>query len=378
MSVDQYALTTLDKVKRYMQKEDSDLLVDGINVYCDAGDATAATVEVTATTLVLIITGGVDAGTSTLTFADADKDTLQELVTAINALSGWTANLLSAAAAESTDLYITAATGCLGSGNEVTLSVVDNYDLERLIDSASGFIEGYLNRALVSRDYDLERHDGDGSKTLFLLNYPITAVKLFSVGTQAAIDVECTKAATFNAYVKIDSTGVTLVADGAETALTFAANGTLGDMATAINGTADWTAALSDSDMSGFPSSLLLPELNVFCLNDERQLQIPGTPWSNFEIHGDKGIIHCGGVMTVGEANVIISYTAGFTTVPFEVEQHCNELVKRKWDAASLTTGIKSERLDNYAYTLADSSEGGAAITSEFMSELDHLREITL
>lgn len=56
--------------------------------------------------------------------------------------------------------------------------------LENLINGASGFIEAYTNRRLKSTSYDKDVatdrkftwYDGDNTKSLFLREYPITAV----------------------------------------------------------------------------------------------------------------------------------------------------------------------------------------------------------
>jgi len=71
------SLTDLDEIKAFLGE---DVQKDGLWIYCSQGDATAATVEITDTTIVLIITGGVQAGTNTLTFADADKDSTSSMV----------------------------------------------------------------------------------------------------------------------------------------------------------------------------------------------------------------------------------------------------------------------------------------------------------
>src|SRR5207247_6828274 len=54
-----------------------------------------ATVEVTKTALVLVVTGGANAGTSKLGLADEDNNTLAKLVTALHGLGkGWKAEAL--------------------------------------------------------------------------------------------------------------------------------------------------------------------------------------------------------------------------------------------------------------------------------------------
>ena len=96
--------------------EDCSVDTHAISIYNDMSDsATAATVEVTATTMVLIVTGGTNAGTTTYTFSDAASNTVGELVTAINALDkGWVAELLDESARDSATLEVLAATDVFG------------------------------------------------------------------------------------------------------------------------------------------------------------------------------------------------------------------------------------------------------------------------
>jgi YD repeat-containing protein len=86
------------------------------------GDSTEATVRVTDNQLILETTGGTNPGTDSLTFSDADKDTLTELVTAINALSrSWTATLVAAGSTSSTSLLAAPGQNAHGLANIRTL-----------------------------------------------------------------------------------------------------------------------------------------------------------------------------------------------------------------------------------------------------------------
>jgi len=102
---------------------------DAIKVYyndkAQTADATDATVKVTDSALVLATTGGATAGSDTLTLADADKDTLSELVTAINGLAKpWVATLVGDGGEASSELTESGGSGgfsAFGSSEEVTL-----------------------------------------------------------------------------------------------------------------------------------------------------------------------------------------------------------------------------------------------------------------
>jgi len=114
----------LRALERYCNRKFCEYEEEAFSVYCnDTGSVSAATVTVTESTLTLVNTGGDNAGTNTLTLADAANDTLTELVAVIEALDGWTATISSSATgtASSTELTPAAAQSCIGSANAVTL-----------------------------------------------------------------------------------------------------------------------------------------------------------------------------------------------------------------------------------------------------------------
>jgi len=113
-------------------------------------------------------TGGTVIGTNTLTFADSDKNTLSELTTAINALTGWKDGRIYHSDAESTDLIITGALSCLDSENEITLKIKDNYLIEKLIDRATDLIERYCDRLFDTSAYTREIYYVQQGKILWL------------------------------------------------------------------------------------------------------------------------------------------------------------------------------------------------------------------
>lgn len=173
-----YALTTLESVKGHMRKQDEDLLVPVVELYNGSADATAATYQVTATALHLIVTGGANAHDTSLLFADANKDTLTELVAYINVTlgKGWVAKVIANGSQASSDLALTDTVACLGFANRQTLTAPDNLLLEMLINAATDFMENYCRRRFLKTDYTNELYDGDGTEMLFLKNYPIITI----------------------------------------------------------------------------------------------------------------------------------------------------------------------------------------------------------
>jgi hypothetical protein len=302
--------------------------------------------------------GGTVIGSNILTFSDADKNTVSELITAINVLTGWKAGRVYHPDADSTDLIVCGPLSCIGSANQITLKIKDNYFIEELINRASDFLNKFCYRTLKSTVYTLERYTATGDK-LFIKNYPITEIKQISYGKIDALRIKYTSMTAYNAYARVKTTGIILTVDGTSQAeKTFAANTTLSAMATAITG-AGWTAAVASSDYNSWPSSLLFEKRNVFALNEYSYLQVPEDPLDDYEEDLENGIIYLPYGFSERFKDVFISYTAGYSTIPYALEDACKRLVKLKYDMRTKDSALASEKIGSvYAYTLRDLEDG--------------------
>jgi hypothetical protein len=172
MTLKANAFITVEELKNHLGYSASDLQAAMLSVINSASGATAATVQVTSTSVVLVVTGGGSAGTSTLTFAA--NATLSAMVTAINALNkGWTANLQGMSTEDSSTLTIVAATSALTT---VTLYGEARVNLELAIDSACQTIEDFTGCTFNVQTFTDEFSDGDGLQTRWLEHYPVTSI----------------------------------------------------------------------------------------------------------------------------------------------------------------------------------------------------------
>ena len=364
MSVDTYALTSVDDVKGYLGSLPSR---DGIWLYCsEPTGATAATAEVSDTTLTLIVTGGASAATKTFTFGTT---TITALVAAINAYAPaatptvfpWKAGVICDGAALSTDLVIAGAVSCFGSAEELTLKIEDNYLIERLIDRATYFLERYCHRKFMSRAYSREIYYGSGHGNLILDQYPVTTVSRVSVGRTNAFSVKNTTA-TNHATIEITATALKYSADGATaTSLAFADYATitlLKDKINAIVG-GGWTATLLDSSLGSRKSSDLLIRPGMYCLSPSlAYCEIPDDELTDYQLISptedrNYGVVYCPGGWMQGE-EYFFDYTAGYATTPIDLEDICIRLVVNRYNQSKQSTAYKSENLGDYGYTLAD------------------------
>ena len=364
-----YALITLEDYKSYAGITSTDIEADALSLYCSATDATNATVTKTDDdTLTIVITGGSDAGSTAIDLANDSYDTLGELVTYIDGLSGWTANLEGWSSASSVDLKNIGSTHCLGSDDETTLVFYDNYKLERLIDRASAEIEAFLRRKIKSRSYTFERYDGYRAK-IFIENYPISAIVQISSGYTEVIRVNCADLTAYNAYVTVNSDNVILTKDGTAAAtLAKSTYTTLTLMAAAINDTSGWTGVITSIDYNAWPSTLLFDQANVPCRNSDGNLRVPNEPLEGYDVDFDSGIIALFSHLW-GWRNLYISYTGGYSTVPFDIVQACVKLVKYHDDSSEVDSAMRSEKLGDYGYTLS-MGELEKALGAEMMVSL--------
>lgn len=356
MSVGTYALITLEDYKSWAEIGSAELEADAFSIYCSSADATNATVKKTGNILTLVITGGADAGTNAIDLTLAANDTLGELVTEINKLSGWVANLEGWSSAPSTDLKNTGVTHCLGADDIQTLIFYDNYILEKLIDRAGSAIESYLRRNIKTRPYVNERYDG-GSDSIFLKNYPLTAVIQVCEGVEDVIRVRCDSTTARNAYVEVDAVAQTVkqMRDGtADATHDLKTITTMTALATAMNAVSGWTASLINTLHALWLTSELITHLSRFCLQEDTELQVPYEPMSGLEIDMETGEIELSSQASAGFLNVFVSYTAGYVTVPYDLVGWCCEFVAYLDRLRETDETLKSEKALDYQWTAAD------------------------
>ncbi len=374
MSVGTYALISLEAYFSYTGIQNDDVLLDVLEIYCSDGVATAATIKKEGDTLTLKITGGPNADTDALDLAAAANDTISKLIAVINALGGWTARVVSADSNTlgSTNLKDFAETGFLGIANIADLEAYDYREYEQLIDQATNIIENSLGRQILSRDYPLERYDG-GHKEIFLRQYPVTEVQLVSEGKNDVIDVEYTDTAKFNAYVQVTSLAVILMVDGTQInsfEIINASCDTLTEMVAAINGETSWEATLLDSSFGAYPSNMLIPQMNLRCLNQRIALSFPGEPLVGYELDAESGILYMSGRFWGRYREIFVSTTAGYATTPDAVTRGTLRFCEYMESREGNDPAMESERLGDYNYSRFGQNDLKTSLGAQAFSEL--------
>lgn len=252
---------------------------------------------------------------------------------------------------------------------------VTDYDslFDALISRSTAAIENYCNRSLLSDTYR-EVYNGDGSTVLYLREWPVTDISLLAISTYDAICIKNTStdayAATFS--VSLDDTdlsvseAVTLTISGGTNAGTDSltlADYTLSTLATAIAALGKgWSASVVSSGWNNWAATELLPVFGQFCLDEWAYATVPYEGINNFNIIGETqspyranvGEINYSEGLPDGKSNIIVRYTAGYGTIPADLEQTCIDVVKSYYDLTKHNSFVKSESLGAHSITYTD------------------------
>lgn len=365
-------------------------------IYHDqSASASAATVQVTATQLLLVITGGANAGTTTYTLNDPALTTITALCATINALAiGWVATPTAGNASVS-GLGVKAQTSAYGPTNTQYLNGTDVSRLEAAINQASQIIETWTGRVFASTTYN-HFYDGKGLRELKLRHSPIIRVERVALGKRQAAAVYNTSTDAIDATVAVESGSVRLEVIGGASAnstqIAFTGSTTLASMLSSINGTGfGWTASI-DAAASG---TWLFTDVLQF---NARTARVPGLPFfvpaesiDRYDVNAKIGVLYRSGasifqstsdaffsgysqfhpyelkpitgqgvgpVFPEGRFNVFVRFTAGYATIPADVQNIAIELASNIFWRSSRDSSLQSESVVGYSWTAADPSDG--------------------
>ncbi len=236
-----------------------------------------------------------------------------------------------------------------------------------LVSRATNAIQVHCNRDFVVTTYR-EFYDGDGQNELNLSNFPIISVSMLGVGRQDAFSIQNSSSDAYNAQVSISSTGMQLQVQGGDneddTTLTLADYATLTALFTAITALDKGWIILQTAELVVWAAAELLPTgKGLQCLADYAIPQLPEEPASDFATDTEAGILKYFGRFDRGFSNIVVRYSAGYASIPADLEQICIDLVKTYWDNRKVNTSLESEKFGDYSYkTKADNPSTGSKI----------------
>jgi len=212
--------------------------------------------------------------------------------------------------------------------------------LNKYLNAVDAVFNSLSDYEFDSTSYVNQEYNGQGGPRIWLRNIPVTAITQISADRIPAIRIKNTTSGASRATIDIDVSAQTLthtlVVGGTTTTasidLTAAATDTLSELITAINALGNgWSSEIYQTDLEGLPSTELLEVMGLNCGVPRgggdatfKDLDIPGTPLDGeFRIEDAKmGTIFYSRGFHKGVNNVVVSYTAGYTsaTMPHELK----------------------------------------------------------
>jgi hypothetical protein len=267
-------------------------------------------------------------------------------------------------------------------------STDDDVILEDAIDRATSIIETHCDRKLKSRVF-YEFVMPQGERTVTVDNYPIVSIDTIAYGSAISMTIESDSASTdVLATVENNGTNIRLrkvASDGTSTTATLALADYLTTSAIVnyINASVSgWSATLTENAYSF--SLYRFGGRGV--IDAPCNFEYPRDNVSEYRVDYSTGLIHLIADRFPGirsddaSANrfpsgfypVFVQYTAGFETVPADLQQVCIEVAADLYRERKQDKTITSESLGDYSYTQA----GVAELLEGRMGKLAGYREI--
>jgi hypothetical protein len=247
--------------------------------------------------------------------------------------------------------------------NYADISGTDDDDLlDQLVVRATSAMESFCGRKFQHDTYR-ERYNGTGDTELYLKQYPLTEIKMLSIGTTDVIKFKNTSTDAYNAYVRVSSTSMILTIqggtdDGSNT-LTLT-DYTITTLTAAIEALTGWTATAVNSGYGVWNAEEILPASGLECHDSYAYVQCPDVPECSFRTDDNKGVIRLSTGFPVGYQNVIVSYAAGYSTMPDDLIQICLDLVNVYYKSRKTDSTVEAEKLGDHYIKYSKDGGGGA------------------
>ena len=254
---------------------------------------------------------------------------------------------------------------------------VETYDtlLGNLLLRATYDIQKFCQRIFISADYR-EFYSGDGSTDLVLNNYPVTKVQYLSANRRAAFAISNSSTDAYHAMVSVNETELRLLVQGGDnaddTSLTLASYTNMTTLQAAITALDKGWGMITNSSLAAWSPTELLPVLaGSHCLQDYADVFIPDEPITDFIVDKTSGIIRSNSRFYPGFDNIAIRYTAGYATIPADLEQICIDIVKIRFDMRDKNWLLSSEKIGDYGYVTKAGAANYAGMPSHITVRLE-------
>ena len=260
-------------------------------------------------------------------------------------------------------------------------TTTDDTLLEKCIDRATAKIESYIGRQIKEREYR-EWRNPMGQDSIALHQWPVSNVMNVWTGNRAAIVIGST-AGYIRASVAVNQetdtpalVAKTTTALGVDSTVTydFATYATTDELLNSgLLTQPGYTGSLTTNIRSyqlrpRAGADAVLATVTLFAADtasdytydyDTGRLSIDPGWWAHWPLEP--------GGMPSAVKSVLVEYTAGYATVPDDLQQACIDVSKMLFLDRRRDTGMQSENLGDYSYSRASRSEIDALMASMLM-----------
>lgn len=249
--------------------------------------------------------------------------------------------------------------------NNRTLSNNEQTTLGAMVEVASDYIQRHTGRDFVLTTYT-EYYQGNNTAYLFLKQFPVTSITRVSMELSSCFEIKNTSTSNQIATVATTTTGLKLIKIASGTATTdvtvlWATYTTVGAVVTAVDALGNGWDATVVSDYSSWPSNLILPYQGPFDVSDSNVIEIKMHTdiLTDYDANLSTGVLtrtpntddlHYGGIWPKGHRNIRITYEAGYSQVPEDVQEACAQLSASLFLEKKRDPGLIMERTADYTY----------------------------
>jgi hypothetical protein len=221
--------------------------------------------------------------------------------------------------------------------------------LQWSIQQASRIVQTHCARNFTEQRY-YEIRDTYGAMRLALEQSPVTVVRFVGVGWDSVVSINSTNSTDAFASVAVDADQVHLTrvtSTGTETAsqVSFGAHDVSSEVVQHINTVSGFSAGL----ILNVPSRYIRRLAGRDVRNSTAYLEAPTEGLDDYQIDLDRGMIY--GRTLDRYRSVLIDYTAGYATIPTDVELATLTIAARSYRARTRDRSIASESLGGYSYS---------------------------
>jgi hypothetical protein len=250
--------------------------------------------------------------------------------------------------------------------NQSSFTATETSTIAALVTAVSKAVRRYCKREFDSQQFD-ELYNGTDDRRLALRQFPIISIARVAYGPAAVLRITNTGAANQRATVAVSSTGLSLtrVASGVattDTSVTWASYPTLSQVATAVNALGNgWGAVVADGSYANRASAdLRAPQGALNAMNVQAPLLLHLMELSAYDVDANRGWLIRGPLAAeirdafndpltptwFGGINFWrVVYTAGFATVPDDVQEACAQWVAALFWQTKRDPGLSHEAI---------------------------------